>query len=110
MRIVLAIFFLAFALFVTLPALAGNIYGSLWTDGKPVPGVQIQINCPGSHPAQTDGNGAYSVFVPENGRCTFHVNFQGRSVDTPVASYGNPVKYDFDLVRQSDGSFTLRSR
>ena len=110
MRIAAATFVLAFALFVTVRAHAGNIYGSLWMDGRPAPGAQIQIRCTGSHPAQTDGNGAYSVFVQENGRCTFHVDFQGHSVETAVASYGNPVKYDFDLIRQSDGSFTLRSR
>ena len=110
MKMVLTFLCLAFSVLITVPAQAGNIYGSLWIDGKPAAGAQIQIRCASPHPAQTDGNGSYSVFVPENGRCTFHVDYQGRAVETPVASYGNPVKYDFDLVHQPDGSIALRSR
>lgn len=109
MKIVLALSF-GFILFFAVPAHAGNIYGSVWIDGRPAPGAQIQIRCNVPHPAQTDGNGSYSVFVAEPGRCVFHVDFQGRSGETPVASYQNPIKYDFDLVRDGDRNFVLRSR
>ena len=109
-RILFALFSLAFLVCFAVPAYAGNIYGSLWIDGKPAPGAQIQIRCTVLHPAQTDGNGSYGVFVAENARCVFHVDFQGRSGEIPVASYGNPIKYDFDLVPEGDRNFVLRSR
>ena len=110
MRIVLVLFFFAFLVCFPVPAHAGNIYGSLWIDGRPAQGAQIQIRCTAPHPAQTDSNGSYSVFVPENGRCVFHVDFGGHSGETAIASYGNPIKYDFDLIRQGDGNYVLRSR
>src|SRR5262249_52611730 len=90
-------------------AYAGNIYGSLWLDGKPVQGAQIQITCPNPHPTQTDSSGSYRVFVPEKGRCVFHVDYAGHSGQAEVASYDNPVKYDFDLVLQQ-GNYELRSK
>ena|SRR5438552_3516069 len=110
MRIVLMLLFLAAVVSFPLRARAGNIYGSLWVDGHPAQGAQIQIHCNAGHTVQTDKDGAYSVFVPENGRCNFHVDFEGHSGETPVASYANPVKYDFELVRQKDGTYSLRSR
>jgi hypothetical protein len=94
---------------LAVPAFAGNIYGSLWIDGHPAAGAQVQIRCTAAHGAQTDGNGGYSVFVPENRRCTFHVDFGGRSGEVQVASYANPVKYDFNLVLEGD-HYALQSR
>ena len=92
------------------PAHAGNIYGSLWLDGKPVQGAQIQITCSSPYPpVQTDNNGAYRIFVPERGRCTFVVRFSGQSAQTEIASYDNAIKYDFDVVRQGAG-YTMRRR
>jgi hypothetical protein len=88
---------------------AGNIYGSVWLDGRPVQGAQIQITCSSPHTAQTDNSGSYRVFVQEKGRCVFHVDYAGHSGQADVASYDNPVKYDFDLVLQ-DGNYVLRSK
>lgn len=110
MRIILVLFILAFLACLPVPAHAGNIYGTIWLNGSPAPGAQIQIQCSSSHPAQTDSNGSYKAFVPENGRCNFHLDFQGHSGDAPIASYANPIKYDFDLVLQGDGRYALRSK
>jgi hypothetical protein len=109
MRIVFGLTCVALLMYFPIQANAGNIYGSLWIDGHPAQGAQIQIRCSSSHPtANTDGNGSYSAFVPENGRCGFLVNFQGHSGETTIASYDNPVRYNFDLFRQGDGSYVLR--
>jgi hypothetical protein len=102
--------FLALLFCSAARAYAGNIYGTLWLDGRPVPGAQIQITCNTAHTAQTDSNGAYSVSVPEKRRCVFHVDYAGHSGQADVASYDNPIKYDFDLIRQGDGNYVLRSR
>jgi hypothetical protein len=90
-------------------AYAGNIYGTLWLNGQPVQGAQIQVTCTAAHPAQTDQNGSYRVFVPERGRCVFHVDYAGHSGQADVASYDNPIKYDFDLVLQG-AQYQLRSK
>ena len=106
-----AIVFFAILLFLfsAAPAHGGNIYGNLWLDGRPLSGAQIEITCPGRHPAQTDNSGSYRVFVPERGRCTFLVRFGGQSAQTEIASYDNPIKYDFEVVRQG-GGYILRRR
>jgi hypothetical protein len=100
---------LAFLFYVPVQAHAGNIYGSLWLGGKPVPKAEVVISCPGRHSAQTDGDGSYQVFVPEKGRCNFQVTYGGKSGVTDVASYDNPIKYDFDLLPQGSG-YTLSRR
>jgi hypothetical protein len=110
MRTALGLLFLAFLLCFPNPAHAGNIYGSLWLDGKPVQGAQVRITCSSPHPTQTDNNGSYRVFVTEQGRCVFRVDIGAHGGQTDVASYGNPIKYDFDLIRQNDGNYVLRSR
>ncbi|HEX7286552.1 MAG TPA: hypothetical protein VF532_10235 [Candidatus Angelobacter sp.] len=78
---------------------AGNIYGTLWLNGKPVgQGAQVAVTCGGrQHAAQVDNNG-YRVFVPEKGRCNFSVTLAGRAYQAEIASYDGAVKYDFDLV------------
>jgi hypothetical protein len=103
--------FLFLALLFCSPAraYAGNIYGTLWVNGGPAKGAQIQITCTTAHPAQTDNNGSYRIFVPERGRCVFHVDYAGHSGQAGVASYDNPIKYDFDLVLQGE-HYVLRSR
>ena len=90
---------------------AGNIYGSLWLDGKPAEGAQIVIKCGSTppHPAQTDSHGSYRVFVPERDRCVFTVQLGGQSGQIEIASYDNAIKYDFDLVRQGSG-YALRRK
>ena len=103
--------FLLFVLFGCFPvqAFAGNIYGSLWVDGRPAIGAQIQITCANRHAGQTDSNGSYQIFVQEKGRCVFHVDVGGHSGQTDDASYDDPIKYDFDLVLQN-GNYVLRSK
>jgi len=100
---------LVLLLFFPVPARAGNIYGNLWLDGRPVAGAQIEIACPARHAAQTDNNGSYRVFIPEKGRCTFVVRFGNQSAQAEIASYDNPIKYDFDVIRQGTG-YILRRR
>jgi len=101
---------LAVVMAVSQRAHAANLFGSLWLDGRPVQGAQIEVTCSDRHQAQTDNNGSYSIFIPEKGRCVFQVVFAGHSGRTEVASYDNPIKYDFDLIRQNDGNYVLRSK
>ena len=87
---------------------AGQLYGSLKENGRPV-NVAFEIRCPGqSYRGQTDGNGAYAINAVK-GRCSLVVYYQGQSPTADIFSYDNPVRYDFDLV-QVNGQYTLRRR
>ena len=99
MRIVLMLLFLAAVVSFPLRARAGNIYGSLWVDGHPAQGAQIQIHCNAGHTVQTDKDGAYSVFVPENGRCNFHVDFEGSLAEERCRNALRHLEEVCDVVR-----------
>ena len=95
-------------------AAAAQIYGNLKQDNRSVgQGVEISINCGGrAQQAFTDAYGAYSVYVPNSGKCTLTVNYGkgGWSHPHPVFSSDEPTRYDFDLVRNPDGSLSLKRR
>ncbi len=99
-------------LFLPTFAFAGQIYGSLKIDNKSVgEGVEIKIKC-GEAPysGRTDPYGSYSVYLRQAGRCTLTVTYGGQeSQPFGIESYEDPVRYDFDLVRQ-DGTLVLRRR
>lgn len=95
-------------------AVAAQIFGNLKQDNRSVgQGVEISINCGGrAQQAFTDAYGAYSVYVPNSGRCSLTVNDgkAGRSHPYTVLSSEEPTRYDFDLIRNPDGSLSLRRR
>src|SRR5713226_10205745 len=91
-------------------ASAAQIYGSLKEDGRAVgQGAQVEIQYTGG-PAQgaTDAYGSYNLYVRPPGKCTLRVLYKGAWVQTEINSYNDPVRYDFDLVRQSNGNYSLR--
>jgi len=102
-------------LIVLLPgfATAAQIVGSLKEGDRPIgQGVPVQIQY-GNTPVgkgTTDNYGSYNLFVKQKGNCTFSVYYGGAWVSTTVYSYDTAVRYDFDLVRQSDGRYVLRRR
>jgi|SRR5262249_12407983 len=93
-------------------AFAAQIYGSLTEGGQPVRGVKVVIKCSSdqSYTGDTDNNGSYSVYVRENGRCSFTVYYQNQTATADVYSYNDPVRYNFELVRQPNGQYILQRR
>jgi hypothetical protein len=83
-------------------AYAGQIYGTIRdAAGKPMPGVAIKIVSPtkATYEAKTGADGAYRVFVTENGKCEFQAMLGGKAPATVnVFSYAEPTKYDFEVV------------
>ena len=89
---------------------AGKINGTLRHDGRSVGhGVPIQITCAQrAYPGTTNERGAYSIYVNETGNCSFELpSFPGAG--HPINSYRDPVRYNFELIRQGDG-YLLRRR
>lgn len=92
---------------------AAQIYGNLKEGSRSVgQGVQVSITCNGSpQKVTTDSYGAYNLYVPQPGKCTLTVYYGNQwSQPHPIFSSEEPTRYDFDLIRQADGSFSLKRR
>jgi hypothetical protein len=103
---------LALVLFAPAVLYAGQIYGTIVSEGQPVKGASIEILC-GKDAAvtgSTAGDGAYRINVPQEGQCTFTLpTFEGRPSAT-VFSGPNPASYNFALLKLADGKYELRRR
>ncbi len=97
------------AILVTAPlfASAGEIYGAIGDNGRPVAaGELVTITC-GSQSASgsTDQWGSYRVHLRTVGTCS--LVFRGMTVE--VRSYENPVRYNLE-VRTEAGKPVLKRR
>jgi hypothetical protein len=90
---------------------AGRIYGGITEGGKPVAKAKVDVTCAGmTHSAETDANGAFSMMVSEQGKCTLKLTYQGQSPTFEVTSYEGSVQYDLILEKQADGKYTLKRK
>ena len=92
-------------------AFAGKIYGSITEAGKPVAqGVKVEVTCGGkSYSAQTDAYGSFKLFVPDKGKCTLKVYYQGQTPSFEINSYGGAVQYDL-ILEKTGGQYTLKRK
>jgi hypothetical protein len=91
---------------------AGQVYGTIVSEGKGVQGANIEIKC-GSADAVTGataGDGAYRINVAQQGQCTLTLPGYAGRPSASVFSSPNPALYNFDLVKLGDGKFELRRR
>jgi hypothetical protein len=102
---------LALTVGLTSLAFAGKIYGSLAEAGKPVTqGVKIQVACgANTYDAETDTQGAFSLFVKDKGKCLLKVAYQGQTPSMEINSYDGSVQYDLILEKQ-DGRYALKRK
>lgn len=91
-------------------AAAGEIYGTVQENGKPVkPGIKVTVACgEKSVSADTDKNGAYRLFAAEEGKCTLTVKVGDESPSAVIHSYADSARYNLVLQRK-DGKYTLRT-
>jgi len=92
-------------------AFAGEIHGTITEGGRSVgQGVSVDIRCgQKSYSATTDKYGSYRAFIPEQGTCDLHVNYQGQSPSRAIESFEDSVRYDLALEKQG-GTYTLGRR
>lgn len=97
---------------VVLPgaALAGELYGTIKEQGKPIKeGVQVTVACgEKSYAAETDKNGSYRLFAQEEGKCTLAVKVGDETPSTTVHSFVDSARYNL-ILEKKDGKYTLRS-
>jgi hypothetical protein len=105
----------AMVLFVVLVcaevALAGNVYGTITEAGKAIaPASKIEITC-GSDKfnTETDANGAFKVFVKDQGKCELKLAYQGQSPGFEINSFEGSVQYDLVLEKKGN-QYTLRRK
>ncbi|MEQ1947673.1 MAG: hypothetical protein ABL995_10825 [Bryobacteraceae bacterium] len=90
---------------------AGQLYGSVSENGKPVASVPVIITCSGEQTkGSTNADGTYRITVMQQGRCTFALPGKPGSPAVLVFSYDKPTLYDLEVARKSDGSGELRIR
>src|SRR5262249_22085422 len=98
------------AVICPLSAFAGNIFGHLSENRKPVKAAEVTVTCgSNSYQAQTDNDGSYSIRAQEPGRCMLAVKYNDQTAETEVFSYDQPTRYDFELV-MADGKYTLKKK
>lgn len=100
------------ALFVPAIVDAGQVYGTIVSEGQGLKSVSIEIQC-GKDAAvtgATTADGSYRINVPQQGQCALTLpTYAGRPTAT-IFSSPNPSLYNFDLVKLGDGKFELRRR
>jgi hypothetical protein len=103
--------FLVLILGLAIQAFAGKFYGSITEAGKPVAaGVKVQVTCgTNNYDGQTDAQGAFSVFVPDKGKCMLRVTYQGQTPSMEINSYEGSVQYDLILEKQG-AQYTLKRK
>ena len=97
---------------LSLPALAGEVYGRI-TDGASSVGdaATVSVACGGkSYPARsTDKSGSYHIVVGVTGKCTLTVAYKGQSADLPIVSYETESQVDL-VLETKDGKLTARRK
>lgn len=106
-------------LLLSVSVSAGQIYGTLKEDGRPVPeNLEIEVNCSGQQTkGTTDSYGAYSLKVGD-GKCEFRLYYKGWKGEKGVwefptvdiySSNNSSLRYDFELV-PVNGKYELRRK
>jgi hypothetical protein len=102
----------AIALFVPSVLYAGQIYGTIVSEGQGLKGAAIEIQC-GKEAAVTGttaADGAYRINVPPQGQCTLALPSYAGRPSAVIFSGPNPSAFNFDLVKLGDGKFELKRR
>ncbi|HKB69404.1 MAG TPA: hypothetical protein VKH46_01075 [Thermoanaerobaculia bacterium] len=89
-------------------ARAGEIYGTLSDEGKPVgAGTTLRLACgEAAVEAKTDAYGSYSLKVTATGKCALSVPSLPGAPSLPVTVYEKSARYDL-AVGRSGGKVTL---
>ena len=99
-------------LVLTTLALGSQVYGTLKEGAAPIgAGVRVEVSCgANTYFAYTDAYGSYKINVPLKGKCTLRVHYNGQIVLYDIYSYDDPVRYDFEVIKQSNGTYQLKRK
>jgi hypothetical protein len=102
----------AFALGMSMAVSAGQIYGTIVADDKPVKDTDIEIKCGEDAPlkGKTAADGAYRINVPPQGQCTLTLPAYTGKPSATIFSTPNPTLYNFAIVKNAEGKYELKRR
>jgi hypothetical protein len=91
---------------------AGQVYGTIVSEGKGVQSANVEIKCGEADPVTgtTAADGAYRINVAQQGQCTLTLPGYAGRPSASVFSTPNPALFNFELVKLGDGKFELRRR
>ena len=93
-------------------AFAGEIYGCIKKGKKFIgKGVKVEITSEDKTypPTETDEYGTYSLSVPKKGGFIIKVHYKGQTTSGfLVYSYEGSVQYNFSIIEENDGKYSLR--
>lgn len=85
-------------LFLSVPAHAGVIYGTLRVGTQPLAQHKLVITCSGQEfKGSTNARGSYSVKVTKTGKCSLTLSYGGSDLQRTVYSESRPARYDLDV-------------
>ena len=100
-----------FLFFLLLPSFvsAGEIYGSITEEGRPVgQGIKVEITSAGkAYSTETDKYGSYRAYIQEIGKGILKIYYKQQSPSVEISSYERSVRYDLVLEKQG-GRYSLR--
>ena len=101
-------------LLIVLPVssgLAGEVFGTIKTDGKVLPkGVKVDITSSAkTYSGETDAYGSYRLYVAEKGKCSLTVHFAEKAPSIQIFSYPKSTRYDF-TIEKKDTVYTLKRK
>lgn len=101
--------------FLPMLAVAAQVFGRLKYEDRSVgEGVNLKFQCEGKDDkwVNTDANGSYKTYLPGPKKCKVVVYFRNdwTGPHDIYVDETDPVRYDFEIIRQSDGKFGLRRR
>ena len=102
---------IAFIFCIASAAVAGEVFGTIFDAGKPVPaGVKIEVAiAEKSFAGETDKFGTYHVAVVEKGKGTLTAFYKDQKPSASIFSYEKATRYDW-TVETADGKLTLKRK
>jgi hypothetical protein len=95
-----------------IPVTAGEIFGTITRNGKPVgAGAKVEIAAgEKSYTGETDRFGAYRLFVKEKGKAALTVQTaDSLSASAELFSYDRSTRYDW-ILEMKEGKLTIRRK
>jgi len=102
---------LATLILATSLLLAGEIFGTIRENSKPVKkGIKVEITtAKKTDSTETDNYGSYRLFVTEKGKCTLKIHFNKQTPTFEVYSYDKSTRYDF-IIEKKDTTYNLKRK
>ncbi len=92
-------------------ARAGEIYGTIKENGKPVQkDVKLEVTASQkTFSAATDNYGSYRIILPAKGKYPLTVQYKQQALTLEVVSYDKSTRYDL-LIENKAGKYSIRRK